>query len=312
MIDDVEYLELSPTGQIFHETFRDRFRSAADRILPPPAQSKHPPRLEGAGWPGEHPEIQPFMQRVTNEVPFVVRCETFYFNRDLPERTRFYFSRGDVVGLFSDGRYSAKFRVETTAQTDGQRQAAVAALNQWLKDRDYFRTRIFMERSIVPNSLHHAAVAEPAVFVRLVQRAAEGLCVGRLQEIHATGRHRKAGRLGPALGQVPARKCLVAAYGSRHQPGALRQSRAPTFLEYRGRRKQQQYAALLGGTHARPSNRWHRLHADLAPLAAEVQNRLLGQGIGGCLVRQSHFRIEGHARAQGQQADDVDQTFRHR
>lgn len=139
-IHDVEYLQLSPTGQIFHETFRDRFRSAADRILPPPAQAKRPPRLEQASWPRKHPEIGQFMERVTEEVPFVVQCATFYFNPDLPERTRFHFSRGYVVGLFSDGRYCAKFRVETTAQTEGQRQAAVAALNEWLRQPDYFRT----------------------------------------------------------------------------------------------------------------------------------------------------------------------------
>ena len=38
-IDDCEYLELSPTGQIFHETFRERFRSSRDQILPPPGWS---------------------------------------------------------------------------------------------------------------------------------------------------------------------------------------------------------------------------------------------------------------------------------
>ena len=140
LIDGEEFLELSVMGQIFHETFRDRFRSAADRILPPPAQSKHPPRLERAGWPGEYPEIKQFMERVTNEVPFVVQCATFYFNPDLPQHTRFLLSRGDVVGLFSEGNYCVKFRVETTAQTEGQCWAAVAALNEWLRDRNYFRT----------------------------------------------------------------------------------------------------------------------------------------------------------------------------
>lgn len=139
-IDGEEYLELSPTGQIFHETFRDRFRSAADLVLPPPAPAKREPRLEQAGWPGEHPEVKQFMERVTSEVPFVVRCATFYFNPRLPEQTRFLLSRGDVIGQFSDGRYCVKIRVETTAQTDGQRQAAVAALNEWLQDRNYFRT----------------------------------------------------------------------------------------------------------------------------------------------------------------------------
>jgi len=29
-VDWVDYLELSPTGQIFHETFRERFRTTCD------------------------------------------------------------------------------------------------------------------------------------------------------------------------------------------------------------------------------------------------------------------------------------------
>ncbi|MGQ9914598.1 MAG: putative CRISPR-associated protein [Thermogutta sp.] len=139
-IDGREYLELSPTGQIFHETFRDRFRGAADLLFPPPAPAKRDPRVEQAGWPGKHPEVKRFMERVTREVPFVVQCATFYFDPKLPEQTRFLLSRDEIVGRFSDGRYCVKFRVETTAQTKGQRQAAVAALNEWLQNPNFFRT----------------------------------------------------------------------------------------------------------------------------------------------------------------------------
>lgn len=140
-IDGKEYLVLSAAGQIFYESYKERFRSVKDLILPPRATGKKPPRLERAGWPGQHPEIKEFMQRVTDEVPFVVQCETFYFNPDLPERTRFWLSDKGEVGSYSDGRYCVKFRVETTAQTEGQRAAAVAALNEWLKDPDYFRSQ---------------------------------------------------------------------------------------------------------------------------------------------------------------------------
>jgi putative CRISPR-associated protein (TIGR02619 family) len=140
-LDGQEFLELSPTGAIFHETFDGRFRSARDLVLPSPAPGKRPPRLERSGWTGEHPEVEQFLQRVTDHVPFVVHTATFYYNPDLPERTRFTLGRGDVVGVFSDGRYCVKFRVETTAQTAGQRSAAVAGLNAWLIDRDFFLSR---------------------------------------------------------------------------------------------------------------------------------------------------------------------------
>lgn len=133
-IDGVEYLELSPTGQIFHETFRERFRAGRDQVLPPPAhpKEKRPPRLEGSGWPGKFPEIERFLQRVTEALPQVKHCYSIYFNPDLPQRNRFCLSSRGIEGVYSNGRCTVKFIVETTAQTPGQQAAVVAALNEWL------------------------------------------------------------------------------------------------------------------------------------------------------------------------------------
>jgi putative CRISPR-associated protein (TIGR02619 family) len=132
-IDGEDYLELSPTGQIFHETFRERFRSARDQMLPPPVPSgqKRPPRLEKSGWPGEHPDVERFMAHVTADVPQVAQCTTYYYNPDLPERTRFRLGRDGVEGIYSNGNFTVKFRVEMSAQTPGQQAAVVAALNEW-------------------------------------------------------------------------------------------------------------------------------------------------------------------------------------
>lgn len=134
-IEGCEYLELSPTGQIFHETFRERFRCSRDQILPPPALQKRPPRLEQSGWPGEHPEVRRYLTQVTEAVPQVAHCATTYYNPDLAERTRFRLRGAGLEGIFSDGRYCVKFNVETTAQTAGQRAAMVARLNQWLAEK---------------------------------------------------------------------------------------------------------------------------------------------------------------------------------
>ncbi|MCZ2342464.1 MAG: putative CRISPR-associated protein [Bacteroidales bacterium] len=134
-IDGVEYIELSATGEIFHDTFRERFRSHRDRVLPPPALAKKSPHFEDAGWPGDFPKAARFIQRVTDEVAFVTRCATHYYNPDLPEPIRFREARGGVEGVFSDGSRTVKFRVETTSTTDGQRAAAVAALNEWLANQ---------------------------------------------------------------------------------------------------------------------------------------------------------------------------------
>ncbi len=133
-IDGVEYLELSATGQIFHETFRQRFRTDKDAVLPPPAVVKKSPHFEDAGWPGTFPTAVRFVERVTAELPFVARCATHYYNPDLPERTRFKSKRDGIEGVFGDGTRTVKFLVETTAVTAGQRAAAVAALNLWLAD----------------------------------------------------------------------------------------------------------------------------------------------------------------------------------
>lgn len=133
-VDGVEYLELSATGQIFHETFRERFRSNADRVLPPPAGRQQPPKIKGdeAHLKKYEAQVTRHMRRATDAVPQVVFCETTYFNPDLPQRTRFVEARGGVEGIFSDGTYTVRFAVGTTATTDGQRAAVVAALNAWL------------------------------------------------------------------------------------------------------------------------------------------------------------------------------------
>ncbi|OWK41121.1 putative CRISPR-associated protein [Fimbriiglobus ruber] len=133
--DGSEQLCLSAAGQIFHDTFRERFRTVHDQILPPPALAKKRPQIEKAGWPGTFPDAVRFLERVTAEVPSVVRCATRYYNPDLPEPTRFRIKGDDIEGIFSDGSRSLKFIVETTATSPGQRYAVVAALNEQLASR---------------------------------------------------------------------------------------------------------------------------------------------------------------------------------
>jgi putative CRISPR-associated protein (TIGR02619 family) len=138
-IDGRDYLELSPTGQIFHETFRHRFRSSRDQVLPPavPVGQKKPPTLKSdEGHMLAHAdEIRRFLTRVTQEVPQVALCVTSYFNPALPRPSGFRVKDERIEGTYGGGSWCAKFRVETTGQTAGQCNAVVAALNEWLADQ---------------------------------------------------------------------------------------------------------------------------------------------------------------------------------
>ncbi len=135
-IDGVEYLELSATGQIFHDTFRERFRTTRDKVLPPPAATTRPPKLGDHGVINRlRAELTRFCADLTTAVPQVVGCETTYCNPDLPEPPRFRARGDEVEAIYSDGKATVKFRVETTATNEGQRAAVVAAANEWLASR---------------------------------------------------------------------------------------------------------------------------------------------------------------------------------
>jgi putative CRISPR-associated protein (TIGR02619 family) len=139
-IDGQVYFDLSPTGQIFHDTFRERFRSIQDRVLPPPALKgeKKDPLLKNdeCHMLIYRDEIERFLTKITKEVPQVIQCMTKYFNPSLSKRNCFRLSADGIEGIYSNGRYTVKFRVVTTAQTPGQCKAMVAALNQWLHENE--------------------------------------------------------------------------------------------------------------------------------------------------------------------------------
>ena len=61
------YLELSPTGQIFHETFKGRFESDRDAVLPPlvSINQKKQPELTDHGWGNARTPILNLLQMIT-------------------------------------------------------------------------------------------------------------------------------------------------------------------------------------------------------------------------------------------------------
>ena len=134
-IDGIEYLELSSAGNIFHETFRYRFRNNKDSMLPPAAapEDKKEPKLEKSGHIKSHPDLLRYLHDVTR-VPQVIQCNSWYYNPDLPSPTLFRLSPRGIEGTYSNGTYCVKFAVTTTATNDTQQAAVVAALNEWLHE----------------------------------------------------------------------------------------------------------------------------------------------------------------------------------
>ena len=129
--DGEEFLTLSPAGHILHEKFRIR---PVDEVKPlSPAKHQTPPYLGEGHLAAKQPTIRSHLQRVIDGNPFVVTCRLFYTNKDLPQENLFRLSRGNVIGVFSDGSFTAKFIVETTAEVENQKPWAVSKLNQWLE-----------------------------------------------------------------------------------------------------------------------------------------------------------------------------------
>ncbi|MGI2903301.1 putative CRISPR-associated protein [Tolypothrix sp. VBCCA 56010] len=125
-------LELSPTGQIFHDTFKGRFQSCRDKILPPsvPSNQKQPPSLPNHSWGNARTPILNFLEKIVSDFPYVRACRTDYWNPDLSSTPLFRLKKEAIEGIFSNGTWTVKFFVETSATTSGQLEACIADLNQ--------------------------------------------------------------------------------------------------------------------------------------------------------------------------------------
>lgn len=135
-IDGKECLDLSPTGQIFHETFKGRFESDRDRVLPPavPINQKKSPSLTDHGWGNARQPILNFFQAINTNCAYVYGCRTHYWNPDLPSFSLFRIKGDEIEGIFSNGTWTVKYIVETSASTPGQRAACVADLSRFAED----------------------------------------------------------------------------------------------------------------------------------------------------------------------------------
>lgn len=140
-----EYLELSATGQIFHETFHSRFQELKATRLPRSADAceKQDPDLRDHNYKNAEAKIEHFLQKLTDEKSYVCRCFSTYWNKDLSKSNQFRLATDNsspningksVEGIYSNGTWCVKFKVITTATDKDQLSVVVADLNDWLDE----------------------------------------------------------------------------------------------------------------------------------------------------------------------------------
>lgn len=142
LIDDVHtegiYLTtLSPTGQLFHETFRHHFEKQPE-ILPKPSTTpveKKKIRLEDKNK-GKHKGLKTYLEEL-RLVSYVNEIYTQYYNPDLNVPRRFRKSAkvesGQVEGHFSNDGATTKFIVVVNTDKNRETLACIADLNNRLK-----------------------------------------------------------------------------------------------------------------------------------------------------------------------------------
>ena len=138
--EDREHMtSLSPTGQLFHESFRYHFSRQKATLLPRPSDLSDERRLikfEDKNR-GKHRGLDAYLKKIL-ESPYVNRIYTHYYNPSLSRSNIFKHSSkgvpGQVEGWFGNGGGLTKFDVVTTSLTEEELQACIADLNNRFLD----------------------------------------------------------------------------------------------------------------------------------------------------------------------------------
>jgi putative CRISPR-associated protein (TIGR02619 family) len=133
-IDGVGHLSLSAVGQIFLEAVRDFLHKQGKSLLPPAAKREAKAvQITEHDWGNARTQIQRIAQRVVDEVPYVVRCRTHYWNPDLNARTCFRRHPDGIEFVYAISGKTIKFIIELSEHDEQQFNAALADLNLRLK-----------------------------------------------------------------------------------------------------------------------------------------------------------------------------------
>ena len=126
---------LSPTGLLFHESFRYRFNKQASAILPKSSAipvEKKKIRYEDDNK-GKHSGLENYLNKIKT-VSYVDGIYTHYYNPDLTKPNRFRKSskgvENQLEGCFSNAGALTKFDIITTAKKPQELQACMVDLNE--------------------------------------------------------------------------------------------------------------------------------------------------------------------------------------
>jgi len=138
LVEDIQEGEkrlygLTPTGQLFHESFRNRFNKQASEVLPKPSTiptEKKKIRYEDKNA-GKHKGLENYLNKI-KETSYVKGIYTHHYNPDLTKSNKFRKSSkgiGDQLeGWFSNAGALTKFDIITTAETSRELQACMVDL----------------------------------------------------------------------------------------------------------------------------------------------------------------------------------------
>lgn len=134
-IDGKHLYELTPTGQLFHETFRSRFKFRKKELLPAPSMVVLEDRkiTFEDGNHNKHKGLKRWLEKII-AVDFVNGIYTHYYNPDLERGNDFRRTKSDSIseleGYYSNNGALTKFTILTTAKNMQQRNAAIVWLNE--------------------------------------------------------------------------------------------------------------------------------------------------------------------------------------
>ncbi|HEX2958397.1 MAG TPA: putative CRISPR-associated protein [Chitinispirillaceae bacterium] len=124
---------LNATGQLFHETFSEKFAHKHEGLLPKPCMvaPENKKRTYEDANSGKHPGLETYLNKICKE-SFVVAVTTCYYNPDLNAGTNFKISAGcrpeQVEGIYSNNGQSTNYYITTTAIKESERKACLVYL----------------------------------------------------------------------------------------------------------------------------------------------------------------------------------------